>query len=51
MKASEFVNLMRKVIRDEVRTIVREELKTIKPLTKGNRTTRIECILQTRIAS
>ena len=34
MKASEFVNLMRKVIRDEVRTIVREELKTIKPLLK-----------------
>jgi len=32
MKASDFVNLIRKVIREEVRTIVREELKTIKPL-------------------
>jgi len=34
MKASDFVNLMRKVIREEVRSIVREELKTIKPLLK-----------------
>lgn len=32
MKGSEFINLMRKVIREEVRTVVREELKTIKPL-------------------
>lgn len=36
MKASDFINLMRKIIRDEVRTIVREELKTIKPLLKEN---------------
>lgn len=34
MKASDFVNLMRKVIREEVRSIVREELRTIKPLLK-----------------
>ena len=32
MKGSEFINLMRKVIREEVRTVVREELKAIKPL-------------------
>ena len=30
MKASEFVNLMRKVIREEVRTIIKEELKDLK---------------------
>lgn len=30
MKASEFVNLMRKVIREEVRTIIKEELKNIR---------------------
>jgi len=32
MKASEFINLMRKVIREEVRTVIREELKSLKPL-------------------
>jgi len=30
MKASEFINLMRKVIREEVRTIIKEELKDIR---------------------
>lgn len=30
MKASEFINLMRKVIREEVRTIIKEELKDLK---------------------
>jgi hypothetical protein len=32
MKGSEFINLMRKVIREEVRTVVKEELKALKPL-------------------
>ncbi len=32
MKGSEFISLIRKVIREEVRTVVREELKVIKPL-------------------
>lgn len=35
MKASEFVNLMRKVIREEVRTIIKEELKDLrKPIVR-----------------
>ena len=32
MKGSEFITLLRKVIREEVRTVVKEELKAIKPL-------------------
>lgn len=37
MKASEFVNLMRKVIREEVRTIIKEELKDLrKPIIREN---------------
>ena len=32
MKGSEFINLMRKVIREEVRAVVKEELKAFKPL-------------------
>ena len=32
MKGSEFINLLRKVIREEVRTVVKEELKALKPL-------------------
>lgn len=32
MKGSEFVKLLRKVIREEVRTVVKEELKSIKPI-------------------
>lgn len=32
MKASQFVDLLRKVIREEVRSVVKEELKSIKPL-------------------
>ena len=42
MKASDFVNLMRKVIREEVRSIVREELKTIKPLLKETKSTTMQ---------
>jgi hypothetical protein len=42
MKASDFVNLMRKVIREEVRAIVREELKTIKPLLKETKSTTMQ---------
>ena len=35
MKASDFVNLMRKVIREEVRTIIKEELRDIrKPMVR-----------------
>jgi hypothetical protein len=32
MKASQFVELLRKVIREEVRSVVKEELKAIKPI-------------------
>lgn len=32
MKASEFINLMRKAIREEVRVVIKEELKAIKPM-------------------
>ncbi len=32
MKGKEFVNLLRKIIREEVSTVVKEELKAIKPL-------------------
>lgn len=42
MKASDFVNLMRKVIREEVRSIVREELRTIKPLLKETKSTTMQ---------
>jgi hypothetical protein len=42
MKAADFVNLMRKVIREEVRSIVREELKSIKPLLKETKSTTMQ---------
>lgn len=32
MKASDFIKILRKVVRDEVRTIVKEEIKALKPL-------------------
>ncbi len=32
MKGTEFINLMRKVIREEVRAVVKEELKSFKPV-------------------
>ena len=32
MKASDFVKILRKVIREEVRTVVQEELKAFKPV-------------------
>jgi hypothetical protein len=38
MKGSEFITLLRKVIREEVRTVVKEELKAIKPLLAEART-------------
>lgn len=38
MKGSEFVTLMRKVIREEVRAIVKEELKAFKPVIVENKT-------------
>jgi hypothetical protein len=38
MKGSEFVNLMRKVIREEVRAVVKEELKAFKPVIVENKT-------------
>jgi hypothetical protein len=38
MKGSEFVNLMRKVIREEVRAIVKEELKAFKPVIVESKT-------------
>lgn len=38
MKGSEFIKLLRKVIREEVRDVVREELKSIKPMIIENKT-------------
>ena len=32
MKASDFIKIMRKVVRDEVRTVIQEELRSIKPI-------------------
>lgn len=32
MKTTEFANLLRKIIREEVRTIVKEEIKALKPM-------------------
>jgi hypothetical protein len=40
MKASEFINLMRKAIREEVRVVIKEELKAIKPLLEQSRVTK-----------
>ncbi len=43
MKASEFVNLMRKVIREEVRTIIKEELKELrKPMIRESAKTQTQ---------
>ena len=32
MKAAQFIKILRQVVREEVRTVVKEELKTLKPL-------------------
>jgi hypothetical protein len=32
MKTSDFIKIMRKVVRDEVRTVIQEELRSIKPI-------------------
>jgi hypothetical protein len=37
MKASQFVEILRKVIREEVRSVVKEELKSLKPLLKESK--------------
>lgn len=47
MKGSEFVKILRKVIREEVRSVVKEELKSLKPLiaevvSKQSRVTKYE---------
>ena len=42
MKATEFVNLIRKVIREEVRVIVKEELKAFKPVIVESKSTTIQ---------
>ncbi len=39
MKATEFVNIMRKVIREEVRSIIKEELKPLKLMVEGKTAT------------
>lgn len=41
MKASEFINLMRKAIREEVRVVIKEELKAIKPLLEQSKVTKL----------
>lgn len=38
MKGSEFITIMRKVIREEVRAVVKEELKAFKPVIVENKT-------------
>lgn len=42
MKATEFVNLIRKVIREEVRVIVKEELKAFKPVIVESKGTTVQ---------
>ena len=37
MKGSEFIQILRKVIREEVRTVVKEELKAFKPVIVENK--------------
>lgn len=38
MKATEFIDLMRKAVREEVRSIIKEELKPLKLMIEGKRT-------------
>lgn len=51
MKASEFINLMRKAIREEVRVVIKEELKAIKPLLEQSRVTKPSTVTKLSSAS
>jgi hypothetical protein len=42
MKGSDFIKVLRKVIREEVRTVVKEELKAIKPIIAERQVTPVQ---------